>query len=63
MGAPVADLGERLGAGVAPGHLEAVVAQSHRDHVDDARLVVDHEHAQPFGVLRHGRMIDAQSSG
>ena len=44
--ARVADLRERLGAGAGRGDLEALVAQRHRDHVDDVRLVVDDEHAR-----------------
>jgi hypothetical protein len=33
------------------------VAQRHRDHVDEARLIVDNEHAQPLGFLGHGDIL------
>jgi hypothetical protein len=40
-----ADGGDRAGARARRLHREALEAQRHGHHVDDVRLVVDHEHA------------------
>jgi hypothetical protein len=52
--------GQRLGPGLVGGHVKTVVPHRHRHHVDDPWLVIDNEHAQPFGALSRGRMIDGE---
>ena len=56
---PVSGLAQRVGAGAGGGHLVPMVAQTHAEDVDDARLVVDDEHAQRLRRLGDGGRADA----
>jgi hypothetical protein len=55
---PTPDQVQRLTA--SPGRLnsETVMAKSHRDHIDDARLIVDDEHASGFRLIIHATIIE-----
>ena len=54
---PPPDQVQRLPA--SPGRLnpEAVMAKGHRDHIDDARLIVDDEHTRGFRLIIHAAII------
>jgi hypothetical protein len=53
MRTPPANLVKRLLAGRGGLNPEPVMAQRHRDHVNDARLIVHDQHAYEFRLMLH----------
>ena len=51
------DSGDRLPARAGRLDLEALVAQGHRDDLDDVGLVVDHQHAVALLRVGHGQIL------